>query len=259
MLTGDPVPIVGGAVAVGDEAGTNVSAASNVILVYGSRRVTEHDLVWFNRRGDQTLINAPAGPYLGIALSPNDMHVAFHRRGDIWRLDLATAIVSGFTTDGNASFPVWSFDAPTIAFASHHDGQGDIHQRASGMSGPQEILLDSPSRACLYHRIGLPMVRTLLITNGDRRRHSWTYGQRILPQIVESSRYSKAKQTNSKAPSHRIRSGSRTFRTNQVRRRSGSRHFRRLRSGSSYRRPAALSRAGRGMETRSFTSPPMEI
>ena len=72
------------------------------------------EMSWFDRAGRKGASVGDPGPWVQMALSPDDRQLAVQRDNtlvsDIWLFDLVRSVSSKFTTDGGNNGPVWSPD-----------------------------------------------------------------------------------------------------------------------------------------------------
>jgi Tol biopolymer transport system component len=152
QLTGDAFPVVEH---VSTEASRYVgaSASETGTLVYGKGgSLTAQMLTWFDRAGHVLGTLGEEAPYFGLALSPDERHVAVALRGgspdnrDIWIIDIARNVRSRLTFDPGADVsPVWSPDSTRIVFEGSRAGKA-VSLRQMSANGPaaDESLLEGP-------------------------------------------------------------------------------------------------------------------
>ena len=129
------------------------SASENGTLVYAldpSR--TTRPLTWFDRAGRALATLGDASPYLTLALSPDEKHVAVTLGTlsaddhEIWIMDIARSIRSRLSSPGTDRSPVWSPDGTRITFASVRSGKEYMRQQLVNGTAGDESLLDGSSR-----------------------------------------------------------------------------------------------------------------
>jgi Tol biopolymer transport system component/DNA-binding winged helix-turn-helix (wHTH) protein len=152
QLRGDAFPL---AEHVSKEGSRYVAASVSEqgTLVYGQADadITTH-LTWFGRTGHVLGTLGDAASYAGLALSPDERHVAVTlgtgnpENVDIWLIDVARNVRSRLTVDpGRDVSPVWSPDGTRIAFQSSRPGHPiAVRQTLSNQTGTDELLLEGP-------------------------------------------------------------------------------------------------------------------
>jgi len=129
------------------------SLSENGTLVYGqSGADVTRQLTWFDRTGRRLGTLSDAALYTGLALSPDEHHVAVTlgtgrpENVDIWLIDVDRNIRSRLTVDpGRDISPVWSPDGTRIAFQSSRSQQPvAIRQTLSNGTGADELLVEGP-------------------------------------------------------------------------------------------------------------------
>jgi eukaryotic-like serine/threonine-protein kinase len=151
-LRGDVFPL---AQRVTTEASRYVGASvsDNGTLVYGRAGAdVPRQLTWFDRTGHVLGTLGDAALYSGLALSPDEHHVAVTlgtgrpENVDIWLIDVDRNIRSRLTVDpGRDVSPVWSPDGTRIAFQSSRSQQPvAMRQTLSNGTGADELLMEGP-------------------------------------------------------------------------------------------------------------------
>ena len=105
-------------------------------------------LTWFDRAGNVTGTVGAPGPYLTLALAPDDRRVAVSLASGvndsraIWIIDSARGGMSRLTFDAvDDSSPVWSPDGSRIAFHSVRPGESSLRQKIVSGTASDEPLL----------------------------------------------------------------------------------------------------------------------
>jgi eukaryotic-like serine/threonine-protein kinase len=144
-LSGDPFPVTEQAF-FGFVA--PFSVALNGSLAYRANAPSATELGWFDRKGTQLAVVAPADLYQGLDLSPDGQFVAFSRGTvgniDVWVLDLQKGRTTRLTSTPQNFNPIWSPDGRTIVFGSTREGGAGLYQRAVGVVGEDTLLLKVP-------------------------------------------------------------------------------------------------------------------
>ena len=125
--------LVGGPVSVLEEfarapLASQVAVSDAGSLVYqlggGGSGIEIRTLLWRDRQGRETPINAPAKAYVAPRLSPRDDRIAVAVDGDIWIYTFATGALTPLTFgDPSDRFPLWSDDGKRILFDSTPRGE----------------------------------------------------------------------------------------------------------------------------------------
>jgi len=146
--------VSGEAFPVADRLGVNFilrqgrySAAGTGLLAYSSGGMDTSQLTWLDRAG-VTLesVGEPVNGLVRLDLSPDEKHVAFSSRNDIWVRDLARGLATRFTFHpALEAFPVWSRDGNRMVFSSNRKGAGDLYTKSTSGAGQDELLLKTVS------------------------------------------------------------------------------------------------------------------
>ncbi len=145
-LAGTPVPLVEG-VQDTDNTVLHFDVGGDGTLVYlpATENVLRFQkLVWFDRRGVESPVPIPPGPYGRPALAPDDARVALavedRSNSDIWIGDLTNGSMSRLTLEpAIETAPIWSPDGRFVAFRSERERPGLYRRDAQG-AGPIEPL-----------------------------------------------------------------------------------------------------------------------
>jgi Tol biopolymer transport system component len=102
-------------------------------------------LVWYDRKGNQLGLAAPAGEYQNPEVTRNGRLVVFQRGNppNIYVLDTQKGVTTRVTTDmAGDTFPVWAPDERTIVFASARDASRDqsLYTRVFDAVGEDKLL-----------------------------------------------------------------------------------------------------------------------
>jgi len=193
QISGPAFPIVSGVFS------GQFSATANGHLAYRLAGDGSTQLAWYARGTGRSQRFGSPGPYNQIALSPSGRRVALQRgeassstavAGDIWMMDLATAVLSRVTTDpAFDGDPCWSPDERRLAFTTNRTGRSSafVRELASGRETPlidyqERMVVDdwAPDGRFVIFRTGGRAIFALPMT-GDRT-------PRLLadtPQIIE--------------------------------------------------------------------------
>ena len=146
VLTGEPVPVPEGVEHSADQvAHLDVGAdGSMAYLPAGDYDSMARRLAWIDRNGRETPVGLEAGPYVGVALSPDGSRIALAIRQqgdtDIWIATPSRQTMTQLTAEpANETMPVWSPDGQSIAFQSDRAG-ADIYRRDAQGAGQSERL-----------------------------------------------------------------------------------------------------------------------
>ena len=153
-VRGRPEQIVEGIQRAADQstgtANYGFSDTGTLVYVAGNAGVLQkRNLVWVDREGRETLLNAPSDYYYCPKISPDGRRVALSidRGGnpDIYIWDLIQENRTRLTFDeGSDSHPLWAPDGQRIFFGSARDGNSDIYWKAADGSGKVERFVPIP-------------------------------------------------------------------------------------------------------------------
>ena len=148
-LAGEPVPVVHQIGMAAAHAHFSVTAGG--VLVYRTGPGTKNQLTWVDRAGrPQERVGEPGDP-LAISLSPDETQGAIVRSppgnelADIWLLDLARGVETGFTTgaavrwDGDNG-AVWSPSGKQLAYTA----RGGVYVKDAGGASEERLVKEFP-------------------------------------------------------------------------------------------------------------------
>jgi serine/threonine-protein kinase len=149
-LTGDFVPVAGPLYS--RQLGVTFAVSDNGVLVYtppeGRAAELQRSLVWVDRQGRETALEAPPRAYEVARVSPDLTRVAVDIRdqeNDIWIWDIArqtlTLLPAGREDDLG---PVWSMDGQHVWYTSNLSSIPNVYRRRADGTGTPERVIDSP-------------------------------------------------------------------------------------------------------------------
>lgn len=148
---GAPTPVVPDVLRTATGGG-NFAVARDGTFVYIPRSsapaTPQRSLVWVDRLGRETAINAPPRPYIYPRLSPRGTQIALDIRGsevpDLWMWDVVRETLARFTFDPEVDQnPVWTADGRHVIFSSQRlDGVRALFWQAADGRGSAELLSD---------------------------------------------------------------------------------------------------------------------
>jgi serine/threonine-protein kinase len=146
---GAPTPVVPDVLRTATGGG-NFSVAGDGTFVYIPRSsapsTPQRSLVWVDRLGRETAINAPPRPYIYPRVSPRGTQIVLDIRGaevpDLWMWDVARETLARFTFDPEVDQnPVWTADGRRVIFSSQRvDGVRALFWQAADGRGSAELL-----------------------------------------------------------------------------------------------------------------------
>jgi len=146
-VQGDPVPVLEQVMTLPTGAG-NFAVADDGTLAYvqgqAAAAAAPRTLVWVDRKGRETPIEAPPRAYDMPRLSPDGTRVALQisdQDSDIWIWDLMRRTLTRLTFDpGVDNLPVWMPDSKFILFNSTRSGPRNLFRQAADGTGAVERL-----------------------------------------------------------------------------------------------------------------------
>jgi serine/threonine protein kinase len=174
-ITGSAVPVLEGVMqsATSGLAQYNFSDSGTLAYIPGSLQGA-HRLIFVDRKGTETPLEAPARLYGYPRLSPDGRRVAAGFDGQIWIYDLARQTLSRLTFQGDSLNlnPAWTPDGKHIVFQSSNGGPFNLYLQPADGSGAAERLTnsnDTRQAASTFSRDGqfLAFTQTNSVTASD--------------------------------------------------------------------------------------------
>jgi len=146
----DPVPVVEQVMTTVNGAG-HFAVSNDGTLAYVQGRTAApaapRSLVWVDRKGRETPIEAPPRAYEMPRISPDGTRVALQvadQENDIWIWDVTRKTLTRLTFDSGAdNLPVWTPDNRSIVFNSTRSGVRNLYRQAADGTGAVERLTTS--------------------------------------------------------------------------------------------------------------------
>jgi eukaryotic-like serine/threonine-protein kinase len=148
MVSGEPVPVFAD-VQFGSRISRAVFGASDAGLLTAQKRGDwgSSQIVWFDRKGQETGVAVKAGVYGNIALSPDGKTVAVDatdpasQNTDIWTYDLETQGAKRLTFDPAIdSMPTWSPDGRHIIYAENREQHFALYMKDATGAGEETTI-----------------------------------------------------------------------------------------------------------------------
>jgi len=170
-LVGNPFAVAEQVARETAELGVTASRSGS-IAYRQSAGVSERQLIWFDRAGNQlSTLGDTFGALAEPSLSPSGDRVAFYGstdgNPDIWTMDTKRGVLSRLTSHpADDVYPIWSPDGRRVVFSSNRKGVQDVYVKPAA-GDAEELLLASalPKVATDWSPDG----RTLLIAAYDPR------------------------------------------------------------------------------------------
>jgi Tol biopolymer transport system component len=141
--------LTGEAFALAENIGQGFSVSQNGVLCYSAGQ-RKHQLVWFDRHGDQMAAVSGLGNFRGPELAADDKRVAFEAfdsatsSASIWMQDLSRRITSRFALDPASQFsPIWAPDGSRLLFFTVRNGEGGLYHKNASGTGEEQLLTQS--------------------------------------------------------------------------------------------------------------------
>jgi len=136
-ITSPPVRLVADVLRDQNTGGAAFSVSATGMLAYRTVTAETFQMSWIDRSGRKGATIGDPGPWVQMALSPNDRQLAVQRDltvdSDIWLFDLDRSVSSKFTKDGGNNGPVWSPDGTELAFRHNRRILNEVfRQRLTG-------------------------------------------------------------------------------------------------------------------------------
>ncbi len=150
---GDAIP---GAVSVlkdvdvgpGTDGAARFDLAPNGTLAYVRVENPQRWLTMVDRDGHATRLQAPAGGYQGVVVSPDGRRAVVATTGKLSILDVQRGTLIPLVPDLSSSHSqgsaVWSPDGLAVTFASNQDGNWDLYSKPANGAGPLVTVLKQP-------------------------------------------------------------------------------------------------------------------
>ena len=150
-MEGDPLTLANG-VLMGTATGAYYAVSRDDTLAYVPATATPdppRTLVWLDRKGIETPLNAPPRPYRTVRLSPDGQRIAVQigdQRRDVWTWDLQRQTLIRITSDNREeSAPIWTPDGRRLVFNSRRAGGANLYRQLADGTGTAEPLTEGQS------------------------------------------------------------------------------------------------------------------
>jgi dipeptidyl aminopeptidase/acylaminoacyl peptidase len=144
-LTGEAVPVAEQIGRYGASGVGSFSASDTVLAYYAATETAGSRLVWLARDGTRLEAVGERGRYADLNLSPDGKQALVSDTRDIWLVDVARGLRTRFTFDAtDERQSVWLPDGRRVVFESGGSGQRDLYQKASNLSGTEQLLYSGP-------------------------------------------------------------------------------------------------------------------
>ena len=149
-VLGQGVPLISGVARQGWRGG-QASISANGNLAYIPAPVGDRVLVWVDRKGRETPLDVPPGPYTVLGLSRNGKKLLVHRtdaaHAGVWLYDRTERtwqrLAAGVWSSSSAA---WSPDEQSVAFTANLQGEEfeNLYVRSLSSTGTPERIVPSP-------------------------------------------------------------------------------------------------------------------
>jgi Tol biopolymer transport system component/predicted Ser/Thr protein kinase len=142
---GAQVPVVEGVMQA--STGAAQISSSRTVLAYLEGAAETRRLVWVDRQGRATPLEAPPRLYVHPRLSPDGQKVAVavtEPKNDIWIFDIPRSTLSRLTFEGNNAYPIWTPNGQRVAYVSSQQGSApNVFWKPADGTGVEERLVTS--------------------------------------------------------------------------------------------------------------------
>jgi serine/threonine-protein kinase len=150
-LAGEPTPVVEGVrVSYGGVANYGVSRTGSLVYMPQPAAIGTQSLVWIDRNGRETPVDAPSRSYRSARLAPDGSRAAVtvldRGQQQVGILEFKTGTLLTLPSVSDNDRPVWSADGQRIVFASTRvGGAQNLWAQAADGTGQVERLSVSPN------------------------------------------------------------------------------------------------------------------
>jgi serine/threonine-protein kinase len=147
MITVGPSTLVVPQVVTSSNGSVEAAVAADGTLAYvaGAGSSVGRSLVWVDRQGRETVIEAPPRIYTNPRISPDGTRIAVGSSDGLWIWDLSRSMLTRLPADpARAQSPVWISNNRLVFNSTRRGAQGTYSQAADG-SGSIEPLIEDPN------------------------------------------------------------------------------------------------------------------
>jgi dipeptidyl aminopeptidase/acylaminoacyl peptidase len=144
-ISGDAVPIVNDVRIHGAGAAAYAVSTAGALAYIPAVAAPQRTLVWVDRRGAETPIEASPGPYVSPRLSPDGQRILLAYRSDatedIWLHDVGRRVTEPFIARPESEWEAaWTGDGERVLFSSRQTGRFHVYAtRANGLGQPEPL------------------------------------------------------------------------------------------------------------------------